>query len=110
MEIIRQSRKKANSADDNLFEFELAQDFIPAEFVEEYLEMYSELTILAPSKYYAPLFDELTLRRRGELISAEDMSEDRQVSKLIFNLRNSKEFCIFGQILPHFGVKILKYG
>ena len=65
--------------DTRLFEFEQAPDFISQEYVEEYLEMYSDLTIVSPSKFYTALINELTLHRRAEFISAEDLGEGRQV-------------------------------
>ena len=76
LESIRSALKEIEPG---VFEFEVAQDFIPSEFVDEYLEMYSDLTILTPRKYFQGLFEELTRNRRAEFITAEDIGEDRTV-------------------------------
>ena len=54
-----------------------------AAFVEEYLEMYSDLTILTPRKYFQRLFDELTQNRRAEFVSADDIGDERQLLKFV---------------------------
>ena len=53
---------------------------MPKEHVEDYLELYSELTIFTPAKYFAKLHEEL-LKRRAEFEYSEEMGDDRQVTE-----------------------------
>lgn len=92
LESIRHGRKQVDPSNIGLFEFEVAQDFIGSEFVDEYLEMYSELTVIAPSKYYNTLNEELTTRRRAEFVSASDMGEGRQVRIITCSIQSIFRF------------------
>ena len=77
---IRQNKTLVDPHDPRLFEFEVAEEFVPKKFVQEYQEMYSLLTIISPVEY-SPVILKAVEERRGSYLSSEEIGDGRLIFK-----------------------------
>ncbi|CAG5113666.1 Oidioi.mRNA.OKI2018_I69.chr2.g7756.t1.cds [Oikopleura dioica] len=93
---IRQNRTLVDPEDPYIFEFEVAEEFIPRKFVTEYQELYSLLTVISPVEY-SPAILSAVEERRGSYVVPELQMITHKHSAEALGRKLTKEFV---ELLP----------